>query len=536
MTIQLRTPRPWDVIIVGSGATGGWAAYKLARAGLSVLVLEAGPDGVDVAEAPERLASGVKRRADARSGQRHVQSACPAYWELDPDLFVVDTELPYSTPPDSPFQWIRTRSVNGRLLTWGGIGVRLSDHELRAPEQDGFGVRWPIGYADLAPYYDEVDEFLPVYGERDGLPGLPDGRYVGAPMLTGAERRFRQELGEHMPDRPVIASRGVLARPSSRPNGEPGPPSPVREAVRRFGAALRPDAVVSHITVGPDGTATGVAFVDRHTHRTHEVTARSVALCASTLESTRILLNSTSSHHPEGLGNSSGTLGRYLMDHPGLSMNGYLPGDRDTPWGDGTGGPKNVMIPRFHNLENRDDGEFLRGYGIFGGIGRHSSSKGLEDECGPGEVPFTLVAYGEMLPRATNRVVLQHDQRDAWNLPTLRIECTFSENEEAMRRHMAASLEEMVVAGGGRITGDPHRFEPGGFVHEMGTARMGDDPGSSVLNGHSQCWDAPNVYVMDGAAWPSGAWQNPTFSMMAIAGRASEHLAEQLRVGLVATP
>lgn len=519
---------PWDVIVIGSGATGGWAAHKLARRGLSVLVLEAGGDGPDLPVQPKNLSARMRRKLDMVAERRQVQSACPAYWELEPELFIDDREHPYETTPDRPFHWIRTRAVNGRTLTWGGIGVRISDFELRAAEQDGFGAAWPLSYADLAPHYDEIDAHLPVYGERDGLPQLPDGQYVGAPKLTVAEQRFRAALAGKMPERRVIASRGVLTRPSARPNGEAGPPSLVREALRRHGASLRTDAVVSHILVGADGCTRGVAFVDRLTGRLHEVPARTVALCASTLESTRILLNSGSAAHPDGLGNSSGMLGRHLMDHPALYVSGFLPGPRDTAWADGTGGPKNIMIPRFHNLENRANGEFLRGYGIFGGIGRHASTAGLTKQCGADEVPFTLVAYGEMLPRAENRARLQTDRCDAWGIPTLHIDCQFSDNELAMRRHMLATLEEVVTAADGRLNGAPHDFAPGAFVHEVGTARMGHSARDSVLNSHAQCWDAPNVFVMDGAAWPSSAWQNPTFTMMAVAGRACDRLVATL--------
>jgi glucoside 3-dehydrogenase (cytochrome c) catalytic subunit len=186
------------------------------------------------------------------------------------------------------------------------------------------------------------------------------------------------------------------------------------------------------------------------------------------------------------------------------------------------------MIPRFHNLQNKNGGAFLRGYGIFGSIGRHGSSRSERPDCGPGEAPFNLVAYGEM-PRPENRASLSDDLRDAWGIPTLHIDCSFSDNELAMRTHMVDSLTEMLEAAGARIVGKPAYFAPGGFVHEVGTARMGVDPGASVLNSHCECWDAPNVYVMDGAASPSSAWQNPTFTMMAVAGRAGEHLAAQLR-------
>ncbi|MEY4508223.1 MAG: hypothetical protein RLZZ450_345 [Pseudomonadota bacterium] len=519
---------PWDVVVIGSGATGGWAAYELGRHGLKVLVLEAGADEMDAPSPGSASELDLKRTFDRLTRRRRVQSRHAAYWELDPDLFVVDREHPYETTEGKDFQWIRTRSLNGRLLTWGGIGVRTSDYEFRAPEQDGFGTPWPFGYAELAPHYDRIDAFLPVYGEHDGLPQLPDGKYTAAPRLTDAELHFRKGLNKALKRRAVIAARGVLVRPRSRPLGEAPPPSPVRAAVARFGVSVRTDSVVSHLLVDADGKANGVAFIDRITKQVHEVRARSIAVCASALESARILLHSRSRHHPTGLGNSSGVLGRYLMDHPAIHLAGFAPGVRDNLWSDGLGGPKNLMIPRFHNLENRSGGAFLRGFGMFGTIGRTQGSKA---ECDADEVPLSIVAYGEMLPRHDNYVTLHPERCDAWGIPILRIDCAFSDNERAMQKHMVDTLTELVEVAGGRVEEPADYFAPGGFVHEMGTARMGDDPKTSVLNGYAQSWDVPNVFVMDGAAWPSGAWQNPTFTMMAIAGRACAHLVEELKQG-----
>ncbi|UPJ51694.1 GMC family oxidoreductase [Bradyrhizobium sp. 200] len=529
MPIQIqKRATVWDVVVVGSGATGGWAAYQLGKHRLNVLVLDAGPDEMDAPGQSPEFATRALRMFDRVLRRRRVQSRHHAYWELNPRLFVLDREHPYETPPGKDFQWIRTRSVNGRLLTWGGVGIRTSDHEFNAPLQDGFGAPWPFGYKELHSHFDDVDDFFPVYGERDGLSSIPDGKYVGAARLTEAERELKHTVRTAF-GRAAVSGRGVLIRPSARPNGEAAPPSPLREAMRKFGVSLCPNAVVSHVLVGPEGKASGVAFVDRLTKGAQEVQARVVVVCASAIESARILLNSRSRHHPQGLGNSSGTLGCYLMDHPGVAVTGFAPGRRDEVWSDGYGGPKNVMIPRFHNLTNRADGAFLRGYGTFGMLGRLSAKA---SDCDADEVPFALVSHGEMLPRIENHISLHPDKRDAWGVPTLRIDCAYSDNERALQTHMAEELKEMIASVRGRVTGT-HYYPPGGFVHEMGTARMGADARTSVLNGYAQCWDARNVFVMDGAAWPSGAWQNPTFTMMAIAGRASAHLVQELKAGRI---
>jgi choline dehydrogenase-like flavoprotein len=263
--------------------------------------------------------------------------------------------------------------------------------------------------------------------------------------------------------------------------------------------------VVKEIAVDGSGRATGVVFVDRETKAIEEARARTVALCASTIESTRILLNSKSAAHPGGLGASSGVLGRYLMDHPAIHLTGFMPGERDVAWTDGYAGPKNIMIPRFRNLTNKSSGKFLRGWGAFGHVGRWVPPA----DCEPSEVPVSLVAYGEMLPRQHNQVRLVNDEVDAWGIPIVEIDCAFSDNEVAMQDDMEDTLSDLLEAAGGRVK-EVARIAPGGFVHEMGTARMGDRPSNSVVNRF-------------------GPWQNPTLTMMAFAGLACRHLATELR-------
>ena len=530
-----------DAIVVGSGAAGGWAAKELTEAGLRVLLLEAGPERTP-AGAGRAWATRLWRHA---RGVQPVQELHVKYWTEDPDLFVKDVEQGYSTPPDRPFVWIRGRQLGGRTLLWGGVTLRLSDYELTAAERDGCGPSWPIRYRDLAPHYDRVERFLRIHGTREGLPQLPDGRFVGARPLTRAERRLGDGVAAVWPDRRLIPSRGLAVE--RRGGREPRLSSVATSiaAARATGRLrVRTGAAVSHlIPGGRAGGAGGVLFVDAATGAAQAARAGLIVLCASTIETIRILLT-TRQEHPELPVSESDCLGRYLMDHvvlgTAVAVDG-LPYDRPAA----LTGADSFLVPRFQNLAPTGAEPYLRGYGLWGVIQR----RGFAGRRGRPALGL-VIAQGEMLPRRDNRVEL--DGRCGGDgLTGVRVSCAWGENDRAMHHAMGAAVEEMVRAGGGRtvrrfgglaglpgLLGLPARLErfwvappPGAFVHEVGGARMGSDPGAAVVDGRNRCWGMPNVLVTDGACWPTSGWQSPTLTIMALTARACALAAADLRRG-----
>jgi choline dehydrogenase-like flavoprotein len=518
----------YDAIVVGSGAAGAFAAKALTEGGLETLLLEAGPELRPDEDFPHM---GPRDRRDAiwtrllaaMSGQR-VQARSPSFMAFVRHLYVNDRENPYTTPTGKPFFWIRGRQVGGRLHTWAGMALRMSDRELHGASHDGYGVDWPISYEELAPYYDKVETCLGLYGNADGLPHVPDGRYVAPRELTARELAFKSAVESRWPDRHVIQAR-VTAHNSGRV------PIPIAEARATGRLTVRPNAVVTRVTTDPDsGKASGVEFVDRTARRSHQARGRLVMLCASALESVRILLNSGAPRYPDGIGGSSGVLGRFIMDHCHVHRHGYFaepvhqpPQHADDPYD--FGASQGFYIPSFRNVARPHDG-FLRGYGVLGAVGRLHSM-------------WWLAAFGEMLPRAENRVVLNLRKVDAWGIPVAHIECTWSENERALIADAKRNLEEMTLAAGlppERRFGksalvstllraacpEPGVFYPGLAVHELGGARMGDDPETSVLNPFNRCWEVENLVVADGACFVSSGYQNPTLTIMALSLRAAE--------------
>jgi choline dehydrogenase-like flavoprotein len=541
---------PWDAIVVGSGANGGAAAWALTAAGLRVIVLEAGlpvngrrDHGSFLTNAPRALF----RHWFSHSQQ--VQKCHPTYWSTNPDFFVDDRENPYTTPEGMPFRWIRARRVGGRTLTWDAVTPRFSDYEFKAASRDGFGPDWPLTHADLAPHYTALERLLDVHGSREGLEQLPDGEYSAARPLTPAEAFFKERLEQRYSDRRFIVSRGIRAARSPGPNEEH---SRISSTATTLAAAqktgrlvLRTGAVVSRVIVASDGSrATGVEIVDAQTKKTEEVTGRVVFLCASTIESLRILLHSRGPHHPAGIGGGSGVLGHYLMDHSAGNIYFYMPDVPDGGKEYDFSGSDSVMIPRYRNLGSKRE-PYLRGFGVWGGIQRIPVPSVLRKKR---KLAFGfLCARSETLPHKENRVELDPKVVDAWGVPAAHIVCEWKDDDRALAAAARAETQEMVEAAGGKIAGVTELFHtpfvkgfirsmqkewtlstPGMFVHEVGGARMGSDPAASVVDPYCRCWELRNLFVTDGACWPTSGWQNPTLTEMALTLRACTRAVDDL--------
>lgn len=530
---------PWDLIVIGSGASGGWVAKEAAERGCRVLMLEAGRRLDPVKDFPDPDHEGGSRvsilsRVMAILRGQQVQARCMSFTPQTAHLFLNDRQNPYTTAPGARFNWYRSRQVGGRLHLWGRNALRISDLDLKAAAADGFGDTWPVSYADLDPWYTRVEESLGVTGAAAGIPNLPDGSYSGPHPLTGAERRLLAELAEKWPDRPATTCRIIHHMPDRMP-----PPLQAAMATGRF--ELRPGAVVERIeTEAETGLATGVTYIDAATRQRVTVPARQVAVAASTIESVRILLNSRGGRHPHGLGNSSGNLGRYLSDHLMVFRAGTLPkiegmGPGHDPYDFGQ--QSGIYIPSFRNVGGDEGRGFLRGYALLGSVGR------IE----PG---WFFMAIGEVLPRADNRVELDPSKRDAWGIPVARVTLRHSENERAMIRDMTASLKEVSETFGlpddllgkeGLISRLAYKIAgplvytpegaliPGSSIHETGGACMGDDPKRHVTDRDNRLFDAPNVFVTDSAAFPTNPFHNPGLTIMALSARAGAKAADFLR-------
>ena len=556
--------RDYDAIVVGSGITGGWAAKELCERGLRTLVLEAGRDIDPRRDYTEHVPPwdmrfrglGDRRAIEAR---QPVQRRSVSFDELSHVFWTDDVDNPYSTPAARPFDWFRARQVGGKSIVWGRQVYRWSDLDFEANLRDGVGVDWPIRYADIAPWYDHVERFIGVSGEALSLPHLPDGVFQPPMEMNVVEAAVRDRLRAkfHSARRMTIGRVAVLTQPIGEraPCHYCGPcqrgcvtrsyfssVSSTLPAARATGRlTLRPHSIAHTVVYDANsGRASGVRVIDARTRIEHEFRARVVFLCASALESVRILLNSTSASFPGGLGNGSGTLGLGIMDHIKWGgASGVIPGweDRQTIGNR----PNGILVPRFRNLDrgSRQSG-FIRGYQFQGGAGRvgwegRTRDPGIGAEFKErltrlGPWVMSLAGFGETLARDENRARLDDTLRDAWGIPTLHIDVAWSANELAIHRDMTESAAEMLEAVGARdIVRRTRPSVPGNTNHEMGGARMGRDRKSSVLNGWNQAHEVPNLFVTDGACMTSSACQNPSLTYMALTARAVSHAVDSLR-------
>lgn len=569
-----RSQERFDAIVVGSGITGGWAAKELTERGLTTLMVERGrpvEHGIDyVGENKDPWAMPNRGKVDAALAdeQYAVQRQCYAFDEHTRQFFNNDRDMPYSTPEGRPFSWIRGNQLGGKSLMWARQSYRWSDLDFEANLKDGHGTDWPLRYADLAPWYSHVERFVGISGSKEGLAVLPDGEFLPPFELNAVERALKKKFdARYAPARMIIGRTANLNQAGAAHLAQGRAPCMARSQCQRgcsFGAyfstqsstlpaaartgrlRIATHSIVHSVLYDPaTNRATGVRVIDAETLETRDYHARVVILCASTLASTAILLNSTSSAFPTGLANSSGVLGHYLMDHlwaAGASgrvegfENDYYRGRRPTA----------TYIPRFRNVIDKHPA-FLRGYALAGSAGRQgwqSAARGPgfgKDFKAmlrkPGPWHFSLGGQGEMLPRFENSVSLHPTKKDKWGMPQLHIDITHGENDRRMREDMADTaaniLEDLGLKDVRRNAATEHEFPPGLAIHEVGTARMGHDPKTSVLNGFNQAHDVPNLFVTDGSSLASSAWQNPSLTFMALTARACAHAVDELKAGRI---
>ena len=545
----------YDVIVVGSGISGGWAAKELCEQGLKVLMLERGDNIVhpnyptatkDPWEFPHHL-----HLSEEDKKQQFVQSRHWSFKEDNKHFYINDQENKYEET--KRFDWIRGNIVGGRSVLWSRACYRWSDLDFEANLKEGVAIDWPIRYKDIAPWYDYVESFIGVSGNADGIPQLPDGNFQPPFEMNAVEKYFKGKIETSYADRKVIMGRTANLTKPVKGRGQ----CQARDLCHRgcpFGAYFSTNAstmpaayATGNLTVRPHSLvnkilyddqkkrATGVEIIDTKTNEVEEFYARLIFLNASTVATAAILLNSTSSRFSNGLGNGSDLVGRNLMDHhKGLSASASVDGFEDMYYYGRR--PSSIYIPRFKNVKEKDPA-FLRGY-HFGG----SASRGQQQNANvigaalkesmtePGGWRMGLYAFGECLPYADNRITLNQDKKDKWGRPVININCEFKDNEKAMHENMGITAKEMLEAAGFKDIHISNNISfPGNANHEMGVARMGNDPQTSVLNSFNQMHEVPNVYITDGSCMTSGSCVNPSLTYMALTARACDYAVKELK-------
>ncbi|MEM8765688.1 MAG: GMC family oxidoreductase [Bacteroidota bacterium] len=560
----------YDAIVVGTGISGGWAAKELCENGLKTLVLERGRmvkhredyptanlDPWDFPHAGEPTAEDLKKQEkQARTG--YTVKAPSKHW------FVNDLEHPYNEV--KRFDWMRGYHVGGRSIMWGRHSYRWSEMDFAANRNEGVAVDWPVRYKDIAPWYDKVESYIGISGELLGLPQLPDGQFEPMMELNCVEDHVRGKVAEHFDGRIITAGRVAHINSDKQFEGDGrvrcqfrnrcvrGCPfgayfsslsSTLPAAERTGNMTLRPDSVVHEIMYDPDTKkATGVKVIDRVTKETFEFKAKVIFLCASAVASTSILMQSKSDRFENGLGNDSGELGHNIMDHHFLvGAQGKMDGFDDKYYKGRK--PNGIYIPRFRNLGGASDmKDFTRGYGYQGGAARGDyenlvaeASFGKEFKEGlmkPGGWTMNMLAFGEILPYHDNKMMLDYDKLDQWGLPTVTFDAEIRDNEINMRKDMQDQAVQMLEKSGARdIEPYDRPYAIGLGIHEMGTARMGRNPKTSVVNEYNQVHACKNVYVTDGAFMTSASCVNPSLTYMAFTARAANHAAQELKKGNV---
>jgi choline dehydrogenase-like flavoprotein len=563
----------FDAIVIGSGMSGGIAAKELCERGLKVLMLERGGDvdpGKDFNDMvmPWEYKNNNMVPEDVVARDYAVQSQCYAFNETTKNFWVKDSEHPYSTPEGKPFTWIRGYQVGGRSIMWGRQTYRMSQMDFEANAKDGHGVDWPIRYDDIAPWYDHVEKFIGVAGTNEGLPQLPDGQFLPGWEMNDAEKMFKSAIESKFAGRKVIIGRNANLSEAQPHHIELGRntcqnrsicergcslgamhstlASSLPAARRTGNLTLITDAIVHSIIQDPKtGKATGVRVIDRKTKVGKTYEAKVIFLNASTIGSAMILLGSANERNPNGLANGSDQVGRNIMDHTyALSTVGILPKGPNTYYKGRR--PTGIYIPRFRNVTEDGDG-YVRGYGYQGGAMRtggkpRATDAGLGSEMKAkarklGPWIMFIAGFGEVLPNPDNRVTENKARKDKWGLPIPHIDVAWGPNEAKMTKQILADGRAMIEAAGGFVVSQAKEAgAPGLGIHEMGTARMGHDPKTSVLNKWNQAHEVPNLFCTDGAAMSSSGCQNPSLTYMALAARAAHHAADLLKEGKLQPP
>ena len=541
----------FDAIVVGSGATGGWAAKKLTESGMQVALLEAGKkitakDFTEHKQPWDLPYLGLSHEQILKD--RPIQGRCYACTESNYQWFVNDKENPYTTPTDKPFTWIRQRVLGGRSMSWGRQSYRMGPLDFKGKSHDGYGDDWPVTYEEMVPYFEEVERYVGISGSAENLIQLPDSIFLPAMAMTCGEVALREAAMKKMNRVITIGRAAVLTKAQ---NGRQachycGPcergcvtasyfnsvTTTIPDAVKTGRLTLLTNAVAANIVMADGGKAKGVRYIDSATREEHTVVGKVIVLCASTLESTRLLLNS-------GICNSSGVLGHYLMDNIcGGGAHGILPMTEARPWMGMPRRPNGIYVPRFRNVTEKvttgPKGKFIRGYGYQGGsspefdFSAPGFGKAYKEGVHQARWRASFGVWGECLARMDNFVEIDKTRQDSCGIPILKITATYGDNDKALYHDGQQQAAEMLEAAGAkevRFTGE--NAPPGSCIHEIGTARMGTESRNSVLNKYNQAWDVKNLFVTDGASWVSSGCQNPTLTMMAVTVRACDYIAKE---------
>jgi choline dehydrogenase-like flavoprotein len=557
-------PETFDAIVVGSGISGGWAAKELCEKGLKVLMLERGhhiehiKDYADsnkpAWEYPHRGGRTQKMieeypvlKRDYPLNERNL-----SYWAVDKDSPYVEKK---------PFGWFRGYHTGGRSLMWGRQSYRWSDIEFEANAKEGIAIDWPIRYKDVEPWYDYAETFAGISGSKENLPQLPDGKFLPPMEMNIVEQTVAQRIKQHYDNKRTM----IIGRTANLTQTIPGRPTPCQyrnicsngcpfggyfstqsstlPAANATGnLTLRTFSIVTNVIYDKNTKkAKGVRVVDARTNEAIEYFSKVVFLCASTFNSTWILMQSATDVWPDGLGSSSGELGHNVMDHHlKLGASGEMEGFEDKYYSGFR--PNGIYIPRFRNLPGDEKRNYLRGFGYQGSGSRESWSRQIaefnigaefKEALGePGKWSMGIGGFGEMLPYHDNKITLSKEKKDKWSMPVLEFDVEFKENELNMRKDIVNDAVEMLtVAGVKNVKGNDSGCEPGWGIHEMGTARMGLDPKTSVLNKWNQVWDAMNVFVTDGSFMTSASCVNPSLTYMAMTARAADYAVKELKKG-----